>query len=208
MVLYDLDLEKELKNITFNEETYSELINCLTCDDNPLMPDSNASISFPSGNRIEFSKTYLPMHHLNSSYIDITGEVPISNGVLIKVFSADNKLLFCESVGYISHMSIKSFNKENFAKIIKDFVKICSSKSESIKEKIYELEKQRTTVRDNSSYVWGYIDFIYFSTITQTTVGYGDILPNSRFVRILVIFQILFGYFLIAVLLNISFGEK
>lgn len=44
---------------------------------------------------------------------------------------------------------------------------------------------------------WSYWDFLYFSTITQTTVGYGDILPNTTYVRILVILQVLLGVIII-----------
>jgi len=46
--------------------------------------------------------------------------------------------------------------------------------------------------------VWELADFLYFSLITQTTVGYGDILPNNRTVRILITFQLLISLFLIA----------
>jgi voltage-gated potassium channel len=49
-----------------------------------------------------------------------------------------------------------------------------------------------------------YWDFLYFSGITQTTVGYGDMLPNSTAIRMIVLAQILIGYFIIAVILNIS----
>ena len=49
---------------------------------------------------------------------------------------------------------------------------------------------------------WGPIDFLYFSVITQTTVGYGDILPNSSLVRILVMIQVLSGLLLIGVTIS------
>lgn len=37
------------------------------------------------------------------------------------------------------------------------------------------------------------LDFLYFSFVTVTTVGYGDIVPQHTFVRVLVLLQILLG---------------
>ena len=37
------------------------------------------------------------------------------------------------------------------------------------------------------------LDFLYFSFVTVTTVGYGDIVPQHTFVRVLVLLQILCG---------------
>jgi hypothetical protein len=54
--------------------------------------------------------------------------------------------------------------------------------------------------------IWTYWDFFYFSTIVQTTVGFGDILPNSTIVRMLVSLQITIGYLLLVVVLNIVLG--
>ncbi len=51
--------------------------------------------------------------------------------------------------------------------------------------------------------IWRFWDFVYFSAIVQTTVGFGDILPNRTAVRMLVIIQILIGYAVLVVLLNI-----
>jgi hypothetical protein len=42
---------------------------------------------------------------------------------------------------------------------------------------------------------WEFGDFCYFSTVTMTTVGYGDILPNSRMTRIVTMVQCIFGVF-------------
>jgi len=41
------------------------------------------------------------------------------------------------------------------------------------------------------------IDFVYFSFVTITTVGYGDIVPRHTFVRSLVLFQVLFAVILV-----------
>ena len=51
--------------------------------------------------------------------------------------------------------------------------------------------------------VWRYLDFLYFSTITQSTVGYGDILPNSSAVRLVVMIQILAAYGILVFVLNV-----
>jgi hypothetical protein len=69
-------------------------------------------------------------------------------------------------------------------------------------KRIGELSKKIDRFEAGVLDVWSFVDFLYFSTITQTTVGYGDILPNSRAVRVCVILQILWGYYLIAVSVN------
>jgi uncharacterized membrane protein len=55
--------------------------------------------------------------------------------------------------------------------------------------------------------VWTYWDFLYFSTIVQTTVGFGDILPNNTLIRMLVVIHILIGYALLIVVLNVVLGS-
>ena len=51
--------------------------------------------------------------------------------------------------------------------------------------------------------VWSYWDFVYFSTVTQTTVGYGDIVPNSTSARAGVVVQLIIGTGLLVVGLNL-----
>jgi hypothetical protein len=51
--------------------------------------------------------------------------------------------------------------------------------------------------------IWTYWDFLYFSTVTQSTVGYGDILPNNTLVRMIVVLQVLIGIALAVVILNL-----
>jgi hypothetical protein len=45
---------------------------------------------------------------------------------------------------------------------------------------------------------WGVGDFVYFSAITMSTVGFGDIVPNATFTRMLVLSQCITGVFFVA----------
>jgi uncharacterized membrane protein len=51
--------------------------------------------------------------------------------------------------------------------------------------------------------MWSFWDFVYFSGITITTVGFGDILPNSTGVRMIVLFEVLIGVLLLVIVINI-----
>ena len=42
----------------------------------------------------------------------------------------------------------------------------------------------------------------YFSVITQTTVGYGDIIPSHSVARLVVSIQALFGYFYLGLIIS------
>jgi hypothetical protein len=59
----------------------------------------------------------------------------------------------------------------------------------------------------NQNY-WSFWDFFYFSAITQTTVGYGDILPNSTTVRIAVVIQIFLGILMLVISINVVFSRR
>jgi Ion channel len=60
----------------------------------------------------------------------------------------------------------------------------------------------------SSPQMWSFWDFLYFSTITQSTVGYGDILPNSTLVRMVVALQVLFGCALVVVFINLAVSRR
>jgi hypothetical protein len=51
------------------------------------------------------------------------------------------------------------------------------------------------------------VDFIYFSTVTTATVGYGDIAPLSRPAKLLTVVQIIFSFGLVVVVLGWVIGQ-
>ncbi len=60
---------------------------------------------------------------------------------------------------------------------------------------------------ESGSPPWSRFDFFYFSLITQTTVGYGDILPNCTKVRKLVALQVVLGLALLVVIINLTIAR-
>jgi hypothetical protein len=79
---------------------------------------------------------------------------------------------------------------------------LCALWRSRLSQQIDELNRIRAALDFDSSDVWTFPDFFYFSAITQATVGYGDILPNSTPVRIVVTLQTIFSLTLVIVLVN------
>lgn len=55
-----------------------------------------------------------------------------------------------------------------------------------------------TNTREDFNKMTNFLDFLYYSIMTQSTVGYGDITPNSNKVRILSALQALTTVLLIS----------
>ena len=45
---------------------------------------------------------------------------------------------------------------------------------------------------------WSFFDCFYFALVTQTTVGYGDLVPRTRLMRYICLFQLLTIYGVLA----------
>jgi hypothetical protein len=73
-----------------------------------------------------------------------------------------------------------------------------------VTDELQSVQAQLKTFETDFPNIWSFWDFFYFSTITQTTVGYGDILPNSTLIRMIVCLQIVLGYGLLVVILNLA----
>jgi hypothetical protein len=76
----------------------------------------------------------------------------------------------------------------------------------SIRKRRERAALMEESFRSGSPHIWTFTDFIYFSTIIQSTVGLGDIQPNSTKIRVIVILQILLGYTILIVILNLILG--
>ena len=74
-----------------------------------------------------------------------------------------------------------------------------------LENEIQEHQQKLGSLTTDSPLIWTFWDFLYFSTITQTTVGYGDILPNKTIVRMVVVAQIVLGLLMLGILINIVF---
>lgn len=54
---------------------------------------------------------------------------------------------------------------------------------------------------------WSYVDSFYFSTITLTTIGYGDLHPVRSITKILVSFYALYGVAIMLYILTLFISE-
>jgi len=71
-----------------------------------------------------------------------------------------------------------------------------------IKPELEALTTKRLKLEKKEISPWEFLDFIYFSLLTQTTISYGDIVPNNRLVRGVVSTQVMISLYLLVILIN------
>ncbi len=65
---------------------------------------------------------------------------------------------------------------------------------------IYFFLKDNFYISNDLINVDNYFIYLYYSVITFTTLGYGDIIPNSTLLRGIVIFEVIVGYIILGIL--------
>ena len=68
--------------------------------------------------------------------------------------------------------------------------------------KAFHLDDQLVKGMDMKDWMKNFNDLFYFSFCTQTTLGYGDIVPTSHFARAIAVTQAMIGQFYVAVVLT------
>lgn len=84
--------------------------------------------------------------------------------------------------------------------ILRDFIET-SNTAPGIDWITFELVK-------NGQYKYPLVDFLYFSAVTITTLGYGDILPNSSLIRCIVMIETFSGLILMGIGISVLFASK
>ena len=180
---------EELESLHTQDDIYQELYDRLARKEVSYTNQPKGGYSITYGEVTLSPDTRV---ELKSSFI--LGQGSIRTHFFITTYSRDGKKLF-------------DLQESRDGQVSDDFfISMCSSHLESIKNRTRQLESRLKSFDSATPDVWNFVDFLYFSTITQTTVGYGDILPNSSTVRVFVAAQILSGYLILAILLNMAFG--
>lgn len=81
-----------------------------------------------------------------------------------------------------------------------DSISIFSNSLKRLNREIYTLTKKYHANRIEKVSYW---DFLYFSILASTSNNFGDMTPNSKNIKIVICFQILFSIFLIGVLVDL-----
>ena len=178
------ELEKDLRRLRRKMQHLRELSNALVEKKFTLLTESApGQVFLHSGYRYVFDTTDLSCTTLPFTVVSIFNE---------KGSRADRYVL---PIVYTFPL-----RQEQFLKIAHEAIPLLRQMCRKVEERLVSLPS-------DTPLVWGVWDFIYFSTAIQTTIGLGDILPNSTLVRKLVVLQVIIGYGLLSVALNVVLSQ-
>ncbi len=120
-----------------------------------------------------------------------------------EVFDSGGKGLYGQVIQDRSTLLFEEKLNARFARTSSEWLELVPIVVEQLTQEQKSWAQRLESLNTPTPDVWSYLDFVYFSTIVQTTVGFGDILPNSTTVRMVVTAQIVAGYALLMVVLNI-----
>lgn len=83
----------------------------------------------------------------------------------------------------------ENISKRHYLRAIIDLKKEIASNTELLRKELAGTDRR----------AFNLLDFVYFSFVTVTTLGYGDIVPNTTWIRLLIVGQILFGLCLVLI---------
>lgn len=174
-------------------QAYEQLITDLNQRASPPTPENgNVTFRLP-GYSFTFSR---PITSFSGSPIEQGPAQPL----LVLIHDRDGR--------EIAQEGIPAFSGPFFPANIEFYRDVANTAIDRLKSSISENQRLLATVGSATPEVWGFWDFFYFSVVTQTTVGYGDILPNSTSVRMLVISQIILGLVIATFAINFIFTSK
>lgn len=184
-------LQEQLKDLEENRLLYS------TCLDDITRCDFVLAQKHFADDRVPMART--------SSYIY---KYEIQTYIIEKAIFAYEKLtirVISTGKETVNSRELKEDGTERTGDIKRDARSFIKDLLEETQQKITTVSRRLEGVNSAKpkGHVWGFWDFFYFSVITQCTVGYGDILPNTTLIRMLVALQIIVGLFLMGIVINI-----
>jgi hypothetical protein len=141
---------------------------------------------------------YFPLSK-GAAELDSQEATELTQHFLLECMGSDDKLESTDE----GEFAVKSID-ESFQNVRNCFSFCVAELEDSLIDHRNSLVKlQRPTPQ-----IWSYWDFLYFSVITQTTVGYGDILPNSTLIRMVVSAQLIISLMILTILISLTFKRR
>lgn len=178
------------KNTNANKIKFNScLINPKCFDDNfDLKSDTNIAVNVYQSLYKNASREYQSEHALYSLYKMKCAEYhhlssKLNRGVITKTQYFKNRIFYCTH-DFISGYGLKTFK---VLRLLIIFIILFSSINYIFSEYIFKDDFDFTIINS-----------IYFTCVTMTTLGYGDITPYTDIGKILVALQALFGFIVLS----------